>query len=492
MALDSLPVELIHSIVAYLEPKDLYPLRLVCRRLCAIASSRVMKTLAFCLCKSDLEVLNGIATCTNYPGGHGAAEHVTSLIYFAEMLSSKRHDFAAYARAVECYRFTDAELRDHFDIYKRLFAEQQEIVSQNPDFPILEQLIAKLPNLEEIQVTSSPGWAGTWEPPEEIYEQDGWHVRKSWPFRRNMIQHTDIISGCGVEQADGPSRHVRALLRGIHKAGTLKLRTIRLRGMQHSFFDRKPQFGGGLADITTPLLANVTFFELSVDALAPWDCDGEMYQTEGDGDLRDRYTLRPHLLANGSICKTTMRQGGVLRTALLGMPNLTTLRLVIFGCIPYWKLTNGICNPPCLEDMIDPQQSWPNLQSLTLEGIYCQQEQLVHIIVAAKSSLVKLELNRIRLLNGSWPKLLPQLKDGLEGRRVDVSLEGDVVMLQDWPDDTGPRWSREWDIKGGSHGAAIRNYFNDPAVQEVPLEDGLRARSRWTFSDFDDSSSDND
>jgi len=277
------------------------------------------------------------------------------------------------------------------------------------------------------------------------------------------------------------------LLRGIHKAGT-KLRTIRARGMQYSFLDRD-QFG--LADITH-LLGNVTSFELSVNALASWDYDSEMYETERDG-LADRYTLRPHV-ADGSICKRTMKQC-VLRTALLSMPNLTTLRLIIFGCLSHWKLTNGICNPPSLEDMIASEQSWPNLQFLTLEGMYCKQEQLVGIVLAAKGSLVKLELNGARLLNGSWPKLLPQLRDGLAGRPVEVSLQGDA-LLQDWPDDTGPRWSKEWGIKGGKHGSAIRKYFNDPAISEVPLEDGRRALSMWMLSELgaesDQSSSDDD
>ena len=366
--------------MSHMDPKELHPLRLTCRRLSVIASSRTMKTLAFCLSKSDFDTLRGIANRPEH------AEHVTSLFYFAEMLSSKRYDLEAYTRAVSHCQFMDAELRDHFATYERLFVSQQEMLSQNTDFEVLEQLIQRLPNLEEIQVTSCPGWPGIWEPEEETYERYGWPFRDDWSFRRNMINNTEIVSGCGVEHGDGPSRHLRALLRGIHKAGTTNLRTIRARGMQYSFFNRD-QFG--LANITH-LLGNVTCFELSVDALAPWGYDCEMYETERDG-LMDRYTLAPHV-TDGSICRTTMKQG-VLRAALLSMPNLTTLRLIIFGCIRNWKLTNGTCNPPCLEDMIAPEQSWPTLRFLTLEGMYAKQEQLAAIVLAAKTSLVKLELN---------------------------------------------------------------------------------------------------
>jgi hypothetical protein len=466
--------------MSYMEPKELHPLRLVCRRLSIIASSCTMKTLAFCLSKPDFNALQRIANRPEH------AEHVTSLLYFAEMLSSKHYDFEAYARVVSYYQFTDAELCDHFNTYERLFEAQQEMLSQGSDFKVLEQLIPQLSNLEEIQVTSSPGWAGIWEPQEETYDRYGWPFRDDWPFRRNMIEHTEIVSGCGVESGDGPSRHLRALLRGVHKAGT-KLRVIRARGMLYSFFDRD-HFG--LANMTH-LLGNVTCFELSVNALAPWDYDSEMYQTERDG-LTDRYTLAPHL-ADGSICRTTMKQG-VLRTALLSMPNLTTLRLVIFGCIRNSKLSNGVCNPPSLEDMVAPEQLWPRLQFLTLEGMYAKQEQLAGIVLAAKTSLVKLELNGVRLLNGSWRNLLPQLKDGLAGRRVEVSLQG-AILLQDWPDDTGVRWSKDWSIIGGTYGSAVQNYFNDPSLSRVPLECGLRAQSRWMFEglgESDESSSDQD
>ncbi|KAK4443338.1 hypothetical protein QBC34DRAFT_443484 [Podospora aff. communis PSN243] len=340
MALASLPVELLRSIMAHFEPKELHPLRLTCRRLSIVASSHTMATLAFCLCKPDFDTLQRI---TSRPE---LAEHVTSLLYFAEMLSSKRYDLEAYAHAVRSWPFTDAELRDHFATYERLFEAQQEMLSQDTDFRVLEQLIPRLHNLEEITVTSRPGWSGTWEPDGETYDWYGWPLRDDWPLRRNMIEHTAIVSGCGVEQGDGPSRHLRALLRG---------------------------------------------------ALAPWDYNYEAYYAEGSG-MMDRYTLAPHV-TDGSICRTTMKQG-VLRTALLSMPNLTTLRLIILGCIESYKLINGTCNPPSLEDMIAPEQVWPKLQFLTLEGMYAKQEQLAGIVLAAKTSLVKLELNMVRLLNG--------------------------------------------------------------------------------------------
>ncbi|KAK0627865.1 hypothetical protein B0T14DRAFT_563634 [Immersiella caudata] len=467
MGLDSLPVELLHSIMSLLDPKELHPLRLTCSRLSVVATSHTMKTLAFCLCKGDFDNLQRIANRPDH------AEHVTSLLYYAEMLSSKRHDFEAYAREVNYYQFADAELRDHFATYERLFESQQEMLSQNTDSKVLEQLIPRLPNLEDITVTSQPGWPGTWEPEEETYERDGWPFRDDWPFRRNKIEYTGVISGCGVKQSDGPSRHIRALLRGIHKART-KLRTLRARGMQYSFFNPN-QFG--LPQVAH-LLENLTCFELSVDALAPWDYTSEQYDTERYG-MDDRHTLAAHV-TDGSVCRTTMKQG-VLRTALLSMPNLTMLRLIIFGCIPNYKLTNGTCNPPSLEDMIDTEQVWPKLQFLTLEGMYAVQEQLVGIVLAAKTSLMKLELNGVRLLNGSWEMLLPLLKEGLVGRRVDVSLQGDV-LLQDWPDDTGVGWPKEWRIVGGGgrYGAAVRNYFNDPAFSKVPLESGLGA----SFEDF--------
>ncbi|KAK0642906.1 hypothetical protein B0T16DRAFT_414925 [Cercophora newfieldiana] len=470
MELDSLPTEILRSIFDELDLTELRALRLVCRRLDLIASHSVMKELVFRLYKPDFDMLQSIASRPEY------AEHVTSLLYDATMMSSKGHDFEAHVQAclrrrsiVYYYngilgdgrdrtRLTEADLRRDFEMYERFFATQQKILDDDIDYRVLEEVISKLPNLREISVSSNPS-AG------EAEIEMGQNTWGSLPFEWCEFCDAEVSSG-GVDYGDGPSRHLRALFRGVHKAGT-QLRAIRAKGMHYSFFD-SGKFG--LARMTH-LFENLTCFEISIGALAEWDYD--WYENQ-----QDRFILAPHVV-DGSVCRTTMQQG-VLRTALLKMPNLTKLRLIIFGIMQHWQIANGSCQPPALEDMISPEQSWPKLEVLTLEGMYAKHEQLADLILRHNSTLVSLELNKIRIQKGSWRNLLPQLKDGFSGRQIHVKVGHD---LEDWNEE-GER-NADWVHRGGQH--AVQEYFDDPGISRIPLESGARASARIILPEIYDS-----
>ena len=366
-----------------------------------------MKTLQFCLSKSDFGILKSIANRPEY------AEHVASLVYVAEMLSSKRHEFDSHAKQLqldEDFRhlaLTDEEIRGYYETYEQAFEEQQEILTYNRDFEVLEGVISKLPNLDEIVVWSTPNGANAG------IAAMGPTDRVHWPFDRVGLWGT-AISESGIDYEDGPSRHLRALLRGVHNAGT-QLRKIRAAGMHHSFFN--PEHFG-LAHMTH-LFENLTCFEISIGAFAEWDYTWH----------EDRYILAPHVI-DGSACRTTM-QKGVLRTALLKMPNLVTLRLIIYGLMRDWRLVNGSCPPPSLEDMVPTEQLWSKLESLTLEGMYADQEQLATLILKHRDTLTSLELSKVRILSGSWRRLLPHLKVGLAAKKPVIKLGYDP---EDWSD----------------------------------------------------------
>ncbi|KAK4448936.1 hypothetical protein QBC34DRAFT_438710 [Podospora aff. communis PSN243] len=457
MALDFLPTEILHSIMDELDLNDHRRLRLVCSRLNTIASSRTMKNLDFFLCKPDFDMLQSIADRNG--------EHVTSLIYVATMVSSKRHDFDAYNQLIrrdwdyEHLEMIDADPRGYFEHYERAYESQQDILAHDRDYQLLESVLAKLPNLDRIVVWS---------------QHQGQAEISVEPATRRMYNHGRLgvcersVCITGVDYGDGAARHLRALLRGVQTAGT-KLRTIIATGMHYSFFDPE-QFG--LASVAPHLFENLSCLELSIEALADWDYDHYNNQQE-------KFILMPHV-TDASACRATM-QKGMLRKALLNMPNLTRLRLIVIGVLRDWELAladGRSCHPPDFEDMVSPEQSWPRLKSLTLEGMYASQEQLAGLIIRCRETLTSVELNRVRMTNGSWRKLLPQLKEGIAGRKIDVALGWD---LEDW---SGGVRMKDWVRRGGR--TAVQDYFGDPSVSKIPLEDGARASLRDLLEGFED------
>jgi hypothetical protein len=410
MPLETMPAEILHNVFESLDITDNRNLRLVCRRLSCIATHRVQQELSFCLYQSDLDMLKSIASRPE------SAEHVTSLLYFADMISLERHDFRMHclgastrSNSVDDRKEGGKDLRTSFDVYKRLFESQQRILDRRDDYNTLSEVIAKFPGLKRVAVTSPLNASylfGAGIRP---------HGMEKSPFYRRELRRGEVSRGRSLEPSAliSSSRHMRALLQGVHKAG-IHLQSIEANVLHFSFFDTTtPEFG--LHNMVDRLEA-LTCFNVAVIGFGELDsaCANLKDGTEAN-NARTRDWNR------------VMRQGG-LRNALAHMANLTTLRVAFARRVfPDAQDRNkDHFYPISLEDVIPPSRSWPKLKSLGLEGITTDGKTLRSLVLRHTDTLDSLELCYIHLHKPSWRVFLPKLKKDIwtKGGRVTVLIHG--------------------------------------------------------------------
>ncbi|KAK4454892.1 hypothetical protein QBC34DRAFT_420572 [Podospora aff. communis PSN243] len=410
MALKAMPAEILYKILESLDITDNRNLRLVCRRLSCIATHRVQQELSFCLYQPDFDMLKLIASRPDSAG------HVASLLYFADMISLERHDFHMHSvgastrpHSIEDRKQGNEEMQRTFDVYERLFESQQVILDQKGDYSALMDVIAKFPGLKKVAVTSPHNASYLFEAGIRPYGM------KNSPFYRRELRRGEISRGRSLEPSAlvSSSRHMRALLRGVHRAG-IHLQSIEANVLHFSFFDSTtPEFG--LHNMTN-LLGALTCFNVAVVGFGELDfaCSDRKYETEAK--------------ATRTTAWNAVMQQGALRNALAHMPNLTMLRLAFARRVfpdPQDTDKNHFY-PISLHDVIPSSRLWPKLKILGLEGVMTDGDALRGLVNRHADTLDSLELCYIHLHKQPWRDFLPKLKKDIwrKGGRVTVMMHG--------------------------------------------------------------------
>lgn len=398
ITLEQLPTEVLCEIFGQLGLRHVRALRLVNKAIGAIANSIALKQLFFYPAKEDFDMLTEIA---NQPS---RANHVTSLLYGAVMLSTKHQTLPMYTANIRQRehlndqmdhigvprikprppKMTEAQIREDYQLYLRYYEEQEDILKNKRDYEVLENLVAKLPNLREVSVSSL----------NELREMpDG-------PY--------DACKGSGEPDSGVPEvRNLRALLSGVKAAGT-QLQTIRAAVVPFSFFDDAHFSLHSMLD----LFQNLTHFVIDILAAeehhyAPWidDMFGSLPEDSIVNQLNE--------------CRATMRRG-VLRRALENMPNLATLEI---SFEEYVDRQVGLYNAPVdLGDIMPLDRVFRRLKNLKISNVGTDRQEIIKFLARHKESLNSVSLGALKLAKTSWLQLLPALKSTFRGTGCRVEL----------------------------------------------------------------------
>ncbi|KAL0467460.1 hypothetical protein QR685DRAFT_599589 [Neurospora intermedia] len=467
-----LPPEILHQVCAHLPLKSIRSFRLTNRFLGDIGACHALPELVFYLHTTDFAALRSIASHPIYP------RFVRSLVYGCDLLPSPRLSLKQYI--AECRRMEkrrakmharhacdeanrppkpQAEVRESYKEYKRVHQAQEEIMRDERDYEILREVVGKMTNLKEVMVSSDFEFrvgSGT-------SSSDGGNgLMKSDALRncRTPFDKLDCLTQLDGEKGQEGVRHLRAILMAVKEAG-IELKSL-CAGLIHWSFFNKTLGNFGFHSMGN-LLANLTRFELLV--LPGPSQDPEEFQR---ADAIEMNNMSIDVMEEIYRCQGLMRTG-VIRNLVKGMPNLEVLSI---GFMDHAE-DNDFIFPARLQDVVPLNHTFPNLESLKLEGLETERQELTDFVVRHKDSLMRLELRDMRLVTTSWRKLLPELRYELKTELMEeVSIYG---MALGMGEEDGDQELEEWFMGDPEdHGATelatkVQKFFMNPTVSDCPL-----------------------
>ncbi|KAK3401337.1 hypothetical protein B0T20DRAFT_401529 [Sordaria brevicollis] len=482
LTLLTLPPEILHHICLHLPLKSIRSLRLTCRHLNLIGACHALPELVFYLHTTDFAALRSIASHPIYP------RYVRSLVYGCDILPSPRLTLKQYVS--ECRRMEKrrakmharhacdeanrppkplAEVKESYKEYKRVHQAQEEIMETGRDYEMLKEVVGKMTNLREVMVSSdfefrlgsltTSSASGSGGHGHERGAGGGGMKSDALKNCRTPFDKLDCLTQLDGEKGQEGVRHLRAILMAVKEAG-IELKSLCAGLIHWSFFNESlGQFG---FHSMGNMLANLTRFELLV--LPGPSQDPEELQGADPAEMNN---MTIDVMDEIFRCQGLMRTG-VIRKLVRGLPNLEILSI---GFMDHAE-DNDFIFPARLQDVIPMDFTFPNLESLKLEGLETERQELTEFLVKHKETLMKLELRDMRLITTSWRKLLPDLKYELNTELMeDVSIYG-MALGQAEEDD---QELEEWFMGDPEdHGATelasrVQKYFMDPAIGDIPL-----------------------
>lgn len=456
--LERLPTEILCQIIGELPLRDVRTLRLVNRSIGDVANSVAFKEICFIMRKDDFDIVRAIVD------NPSCARHVTSLAYVVDVLVLERQTLEMFTNAVRVQERMDADLHRHnpklfprpvpkmpateiqekYNLYLRLYEEQEDILANDRDFAFLEQLIPRLPNLRDIVMSDG----------NELRI-----IRKASPVPRRF-DVTNLYSG-KYDDGAASARHLRALLKGVEKAGT-RLQSIQASSVHRSILDDS-QFG--LHSVSPAVLEHLTTLKLVLVAVEEEEVS---YMRVPDQDF----------LPQLEQCRT-FAQKGALRRALDKMPNLVDVEIQLIEFHHYPAGT--FPSPAYLRDIVPLDRVWPKLKRFRISNVETERQELAGFLGRHKSSLESFDLGYIRLTSTSWLKLLPGLKSQFDdGGRLQSARVLDEILGKSEDEFEHPEG---WQLGHPDYdrptrlGRAVTKYLVSPRKRRCPLnEDNMLER----------------
>ena len=490
LTLLDLPPEILHQVCQHLPLKSVRSFRLTNRFLGEIGACHALPELIFYLHTTDFAALRSIASHPIYP------RYVRSLVYGCDILPSPRLNMKQYVN--ECRRMEKRrakmharhacdeanrppkplpEIKESYREYKRVHQAQEEIITNDKDYEILKEVVGKMTNLKEVMISSdfefrlgslsssssssgssSHGHGGLF-PGHDGGSGSG---PKSDALKncRTPFDKLDCLTSLDGEKGQEGVRHLRAILMAVKEA-RIELKSLCAGLIHWSFFNES--LGNFGFHSMGNLLSNLTRFEFLV--LPGPSQDPEDLQ---NADATEMNNMSIDVMDEIYRCQGLMRTG-VIRKLVKNMPNLEILSI---GFMDHAE-DNDFIFPARLQDVIPLNHTFPNLESLKLEGLETERQELTDFVVRHKDSLMKLELRDMRLVTTSWRKLLPELRYELKTELMEeVSIYGMALGMGEEDDDNE---LEEWFMGDPEdHGATelatrVQKYFMDPSKADCPL-----------------------
>lgn len=440
--LDTLPDEMILGICQHLGKTDILTLRLVGGKISSIADSLAMKQIKFYMYNPDFDKLLAIANNAAY------RELVLSLVYFVEILPVKHHTLDTYREIIReeesddihpTAALTDAEVSADFLLYDEWWKAQNDILTTFRDYKVLEEVISKLPKLQRINVIFRD-------------QRQAALYRDRRPARSLWVEHYDGQTNEGRATA----RHFRAMLKGVHAAGT-RMQFIWADPVHYKILD-ETKFG---LHTMTELLGDATLFRLVLD-VTEQSCFCTWHPPQEPAEIE----------AVMEDCRF-MVGTKVLRRVLDSMPLLETLKLSFLEHTFPFRLR--FKRPAAFSDIFSDGRRWTRLKVVKLCNVETDRHELVRFFRRHRESLQSFVLERASLGNTSWYKLLPSLRAVLSGTKIVPLISGWTTGHSEDGMDTMEGW-----FLGGVLGPQLQTAVAEYLIgldREFPLtEDNMDPR----------------
>ncbi|KAK0613198.1 hypothetical protein B0T14DRAFT_605780 [Immersiella caudata] len=373
MGFDTVPREIVDQICESVSAPTLRSLRLVCRRLEAIASSHVFRHVLARASKSSIENFSAIA---NHPVH---SQHVRYLFYTAGCIFRYHHfrplavdEYLERWRVVEYSltidhqrgyysvgspRLEPSQHRANHEVYMAAWEDHEHVVHGKHDVDLLTEL---LPNSQTSLASQC-------------------RINQYHRFGIRLAATPKSLAGLRL-------RRVKAITDAI-VANSIHPTWFCHSCIHHYFFD--PHINTTIHDLIL-LLDNLAYFEIA----------SRMSKNKSPFHF--------------DTCRTSLRQRA-LWTMIAAMPNLEVLSLPFNGPhrIEKYPVRHYVTFEADLHHVIPPHSVIPKLKRLCLAGMEARLDELLGLYKWHRATLKTFELATIGLVDGLWYDLLPPLKGAL-------------------------------------------------------------------------------
>lgn len=417
--LDRLPPEILHAICEHLFEDDIPALRLQCKYLCEAATLHFLRSVEVRFKKTSIESLlalskhpilrHNVETIMYEPNlvakePRAQWEKNASMLGFSRRLDEMPHppkqsaserewrlfnrtSEAVVRQAMEQKR-TQEELDLAWPIYQRYLEEQDDMLRRGHACQDLLQAFQGFPNLSAIHINYE--W-GLW---------DG--IGSSNPYEDGLCK----ASGHNVDAGDTARglKEMMPVLRMLCEAN-LNLPSFRIGSLNWRFLEGCGDDGehADFFEKIKQMMASLEDFELVITTWSDFD-------TDDSNIFREEVDKCREYLANG-----------VLGRLLAAAPDLRKLAISS-------DAYEGQCPIDFKYLVLDTH--WPHLHTIKLDSVDTHEEDWMRFFERHATTIKRLSLSMIRLLEGEWADVLERMQRLLD--LDEVHFDHDLLGVEPW------------------------------------------------------------
>ncbi|KAH9904369.1 hypothetical protein F4778DRAFT_60164 [Xylariomycetidae sp. FL2044] len=374
--MDKLSPEILHHIASLLSVEDATNFRLVNRNLSVIAGAYILPELSFHLHQNDFDKLRAIS---QHPV---IARNVSALTYFAEVLDTPTITWDAFIQSYELSmslfkwapeassipawksQLSQPQLREHYEIYKKMVASQDRLLRERQDLACLKEVLPNFPALKGVTMSS------------------GYYFYEGEERAKRSRAYKDVLRDAKQNLDPRGCAHMETLLEALEYHG-VQIESLRAGDLSWRFFEKDRDT---LSRLFRPL-AKLREIELHLST----ETDDNCFEINDDNNK----------------CKKFF-QNGAMRNLFESMPDLEYISLMFEGD------RSDLKRSASLRDLFAPDAHWPDLEVLELGGIESDRRSLWKFMEAHKETLRYVCLQDVHLTEGSWKTLLRDIRHQLD------------------------------------------------------------------------------
>ncbi|KAI9729583.1 MAG: hypothetical protein M1834_006779 [Cirrosporium novae-zelandiae] len=464
-----LPNELVHQIFnSIADTETIKTLRLTCKPFSAIGAEYLIPEAHVICTRDSLERLHQIAL-------HGTfSKHVTSLLFEGDIVSHyctraqwegglpPLHSSRNRLLPVRAFRHiihqlwpyrpvhTMSERSRAYRNYRKMEAQQREIIKKGLDLEIIAYAIKRFPRLATIRVSINAGIAPRTPYFKSIYEpcllgrDDGFNLDIIHGHRYGPPGYHQL---CAIFLGLFASEHFQKEIYSanypylpVNESPAKKVPLLHLQRLHLGSVDWRILLDPrrGFTAVCHDMVSQVKDLKLIVSA---------------------DQSLLNGLMSAIQTCQVLLRS---TRSLLRFLEGATEVEILYVEFTPFWPVPLG--QAADLASIVG-KNTWKHLQRLHIRGFKTSEYDLLAFLKRHRRTLQHYELSNIALDTGaSWQEILPKIRDITRWQDAQI-----YEWLMDSDGQTGYRWSKpEWKGSPTDFGQKIQEYLTGK-VDENPL-----------------------